>query len=335
MESRKFNLLLVIVVALALAVPALAQDSTGNTRSSRVVKGQKQKISGVIIKRDADSFILRDQTGVDTTVMITSATKAVERKSNPFRGAKNYGLTQLVRGLEVEVEGISDGSRLTADRIKFRDEDFRVARSIETRVTPVEGRVGDAEGRLTQAEQNAQRLSGQLEELAAVANTAKGGARAAQETADAAIAGVNSTNQRISSIDEYEPAKTTSVNFKVNSAVLSPEAKIALDEIAGAAKTQKAFVIEVMGFASADGDADKNRALSQKRADAVVRYLAENHMIPLRRIVTPFGYGAANPVADNSSKEGREQNRRVEVRILVSKGLTTPTTVTRPSSTSE
>src|SRR5205085_12101068 len=122
MESRKFNLLLVIIVGLALAIPALAQDSAGGTRSSRVVKGQKQKISGVIIKREADSFILRDQTGVDTTVMLTSSTKAVERKSNPFRGSKNYGVTQLMRGLEVEVEGVSDGSKLTADRIRFRDE---------------------------------------------------------------------------------------------------------------------------------------------------------------------------------------------------------------------
>ena len=53
-------------------------------------------------------------------------------------------------------------------------------------------------------------------------------------------------------------------------------------------------------------------------------------MIPLRRIVQPFGYGAASPVADNTSKEGREQNRRVEVKILVSKGLTAPATTVAP-----
>jgi len=62
--------------------------------------------------------------------------------------------------------------------------------------------------------------------------------------------------------------------------------------------------------------------LSQKRADAVVRYMQENHDIPLRRMITPFGYGPAKAVADNTTREGREQNRRVEVKILVSKGLT-------------
>jgi outer membrane protein OmpA-like peptidoglycan-associated protein len=95
-----------------------------------------------------------------------------------------------------------------------------------------------------------------------------------------------------------------------------------LDEIAEQAKTERGFVIEVSGFASADGSEALNRRLSQSRADAVVRYLAENHMIPLRRIITPFGYGESQPVAENTTREGREQNRRVEVKILVNRGLT-------------
>ncbi|MBO0858842.1 MAG: OmpA family protein, partial [Chloracidobacterium sp.] len=65
-----------------------------------------------------------------------------------------------------------------------------------------------------------------------------------------------------------------------------------------------------------------NRTLSERRADAVKRYLAENQDIPLFRIITPFGYGEAKPVANNSTPEGRKQNRRVMVTILVSKGLT-------------
>ena len=62
--------------------------------------------------------------------------------------------------------------------------------------------------------------------------------------------------------------------------------------------------------------------LSQQRADNVIRYLVENHNLPLRRIVTPYGYGEAQPVADNKTREGRAENRRVEVKILVSRGLT-------------
>jgi outer membrane protein OmpA-like peptidoglycan-associated protein len=341
MKSNKaFNLLLALVAGLILAASAIAQDRTdqttqNNTRPTRVSSGQKQKINGVIIKRDADSIIVRDQSGSDVTVSLTGSTQVQERKSNPFRRGKNYGTTSLLRGLPVEIEGRGDSSgALVANKIKFSDSEFKVAQSIESRVTPVEGRVGEAENRLTQAEQNAQRLSGQLEELSAVANTAKGGAKAAQETADAAIAGVNATNDRISMLDDYDASKTTTVMFKVRSAVLSPEAKTSLDELANMAKAQKGFIIQVAGFASADGNENYNRHLSQQRADAVVRYLAENHNVPLRRIITPFGYGESNPVADNTSREGREQNRRVEVSILVSKGLTNPTSVTRPTSTS-
>ncbi|HZI19609.1 MAG TPA: OmpA family protein, partial [Pyrinomonadaceae bacterium] len=75
------------------------------------------------------------------------------------------------------------------------------------------------------------------------------------------------------------------------------------------------------GFASADGSTEANRRLSQRRADAVIRYLVEQHNIPLRRIITPYGFGELQPVAENNSRTGREQNRRVEVKVLVNRGI--------------
>ncbi|HZI19934.1 MAG TPA: OmpA family protein, partial [Pyrinomonadaceae bacterium] len=75
------------------------------------------------------------------------------------------------------------------------------------------------------------------------------------------------------------------------------------------------------GFASADGSTEANRRLSQRRADAVIRYLVEQHNIPLRRIITPYGFGELQPVAENTSRDGREQNRRVEVKVLVNRGI--------------
>jgi len=220
------------------------------------------------------------------------------------------------------VDGRGDSSgQLVATKVRFENSDLRVARTVESRVDPVENRVGSAENRIGQVEQNAQKLSGQIDELAAVSNAARGGAKAAQETADAAVAGVNATNERISALDDYTPQETIAVNFRVNSAILSPEAKSQLDELATKALNAKGYVIEVSGYADASGSVEKNRALSTRRADAVVRYLAENHNIPLRRIVTPFGYGESNAIADNTTREGRAQNRRVEVKILVNKAL--------------
>jgi OmpA-OmpF porin, OOP family len=361
MNTRSFRLLSVLLTAFALWLPAAAQTqenaATSNqiksqsqpaVATSRVTAGQKQKISGIIVSREADNMIVRDSAGADVTVRLTSYTKMTERKGNPFRKAKAYPVTALLRGLEVEVEARgNDAGELVAEKIKFTDDDFGVARSldsrvapVETRVTTTEGRMDTAENRLTATEQNAQRLSGQLEELAAVANTARGGAKAAQETADQALAAskansaeIQATNDRISQIDNYEASKNVAVNFKVNSAVLSAEAKAALDEIATQAKGEKGYLIQVTGYASADGGAVKNRALSERRAEAVIRYLAEKHDIPLHRMINPFGFGELKPVAENDTRDGRKQNRRVEVAILVSKGLTSsPTTTSSVSS---
>ena len=320
-----------VVLSVALIVPVSAQQPARSTAANpQIAAGAKMNVKGMIVKRDQANLIVRDQSGRDLTVRLAGNAKIEEKKSNPFRGGKKYSEAQLVRGLYVEVEGRGDPSgALIADKIKFSDNDFKVAHAVDSTVVPVENRLGEAEERVARTEQNAQRLSGQLEELAQVANLAKGGAAAAQETADVAVDGVNRTNDRISSLDDFEVKKSETINFKVGSAVLSPQAKSMLDEIATQAKSEKGFVIEVRGFASADGAENSNRVLSQRRAEVVMRYLAENHDIPLRRIILPFGYGEAMPIADNTSRDGRIQNRRAEVSILVSKGLTTPVTVNR------
>src|SRR5258708_8520373 len=101
------------------------------------------------------------------------------------------------------------------------------------------------EGRLGEVEQNAQKLSVQLDALGAVSNAAGGGAKAAQETADAAVAGVNATNERISALDDYVPQDSTAVNFRIGSAVLNADAKAKLDAIATKAQNSKGYVLEV------------------------------------------------------------------------------------------
>src|SRR5262245_21508329 len=309
---------------------AVAQDKSTPTGSRSVVSGQKMKIKGVVTRRDADTFTVRDMNGVDTVVRLNDRT-SVKTNGGFLRGGTNYAQTSILRGLNLEVEGRGNGSgELEAEKIRFDESDMRTARAVESRAAPLEERASDTENKLSQVEANAQRLSGQLEELAAVSNAARGGAKAAQATADAAVAGVNATNERISSLDDYSPQTTSSVNFKTGSAVLSPESKTTLDDIASKALNAKGYVLEVTGFADSRGSINLNRQLSQRRADAVIRYLVENHNIPLRRIVTPYGFGELNPVAENTSREGRAQNRRVEIKLLVNKGLTSPAPTMNP-----
>ena len=329
------SLALAFGLALTLSPLAFAQDSnstSGTTRARSVASGEKMKLKGVVVKRDSDTFTVRDLNGTDTVVRLTDRT-SVKTSGGFLRSGSNYAQTQILRGLNLEVEGRGgSGGELVADKVRFSETDLRTARTVEARANPLEEQAKVTEGRLSEVEQNAQKLSGQIDELAAVSNAARGGAKAAQETADQAIAGVNSTNDRISALDDYVPQDVASVNFRVGSSVLNPDAKTKLDEIATKAQNAKGYVLEVTGFADSTGGTARNRALSQRRADAVIRYLVEQHQIPLRRIVTPYGFGESNPVADNKTRDGRLQNRRVEVKVLVSKGLTQPGPTMKSSS---
>jgi len=287
----------------ATPLGTLGQTATNSTSNIRTVpSGTKMKFKGVVISRDADTITLRDRSRVDYQVLLTDNT-SVKTHGGFLRSGKKYPVTDLLRGLIVEVEGRGDQQgRLVADKIRFNESDMRAAITTDTRVNPVE--------------ENQQRIAGQMDELYAVAAEARKESTAA--------------NERISALDDYDVQETVAVNFRVNSAVLSPEAKRQLDDLAAKAETAKGFVIEVAGHTDSTGSVAKNFRLSQERAESVVQYLAVNHKIPLRRFITPMGYGKSDAVADNTTAAGRAQNRRVEVKMLINRGMSrnTPTTPT-------
>jgi len=319
---KKFPVLFLALIMGAVSI--FAQDAQIRSLTS----GQKYKIKGIVVSKDDTSFIIRDTTGVDTKVVVTGST-SVKTKGGFFGGGKTTPMNAIVRGLNLEVEGSGNGEgSLAATKVRFEKDDLVVAQSIESRVKPTEDR-------LTVAEQNAERVSGQIDELMALSNSARGGAKAAQETADAAIEGVNVTNQRISSLDDYVVQSTATVNFKTGSSVLSQESKTTLDQIAQASMTMKGYVIEITGFTDATGSVQKNKVLSQRRAQAVIDYLVETHNIPLRRIGTSYGFGENQAVADNNTTDGRAQNRRVEVKLLVSRGINQNVEIRPTTSTDE
>jgi OmpA-OmpF porin, OOP family len=294
--------LLICVLALLSAGTPLVfaqQVSTAQNRGDRtmdirsVPSGSKMKFKGVVITRDADTFTIRDRSRTDYQVLMTDKT-SIKTYGGFLRGGKKYAVTDILRGLIVEVEGRGDAQgQLVADKIRFNESDMRAAITTETRVGPVEA--------------NQERIAGQMDELSAIAAEARQEATAA--------------NERISALDDYDVQDVVSVNFRVNSAVLSPEAKQQLDDLAAKASTSKAFMIEVAGHTDSTGSIAKNFRLSQQRAESVVQYLAVNHKIPLRRFVTPMGYGKTEAVAENTTAAGRAQNRRVEVKIIINKGI--------------
>lgn len=270
------------------------QTTTSTAPTFRPIpSGAKMKFQGVVIERNADTFTIRDRTRTDYQVRITDNT-SIKTHGGFLHGGKKYPVTDLLRGLIVEVEGRGDPQgELVAEKIRFNESDMRAAVTSDTRVTPVE--------------ENQQKIAGQMDELYAVAQEAR------QQVA--------AVNERVSSLDEYDVQDTVAVTFRVNSAVLSPEAKRRLDDLATKALTSTGYMIEVSGHTDSTGGEAKNMRLSRERAESVVEYLTVTHKIPARRFITPMGYGKSTAVADNSTAAGRAHNRRVEVKILANRGL--------------
>ena len=291
----------VLAVLMSIAPAVLGQTTTTQTQNPNmtlrsVPSGSKMKFRGVVISRDADVFTIRDRSRADYQVLITDNT-SIKTHGGFLRSGKKYPVTDILRGLIVEVEGKGDNQgQLVADKIRFNESDMRAAITSDTRVSPVEA--------------NQERMAGQMDELYAVAAEAR--------------AEVKAVNERVSSLDDYDVQESTSVTFRTNSAVLSPEAKQQLDDLAAKATNARAYMIEVAGHTDSTGSDAKNFRLSQQRAQAVVQYLAVQHKIPLRRFVTPMGYGKTEAVADNSTAAGRSQNRRVDVKMIINRGLSQP-----------
>ena len=155
-------------------------------------KARKVSLKGVIVGHTTDELLLRTVEGLDRVIKVTKETQLVERKSNPFRSARQFSQYDLLPGLNVEVEADEDNAgQLVAKQIKFSQADLKLARTISLLLQHLRTDKENFDLRLNMVEQNADHLSGQLDTLAAVSNTARQGAKTAQDTADSAVAGVN------------------------------------------------------------------------------------------------------------------------------------------------
>lgn len=194
---------------------------------------------------------------------------------------------------------------------------------LQTSISRTNERVADADGKATAAGAAATRAAeaaGGAQRTADGAVTAAAGALTAANTGrDQAIARANEVEKNLSAkVDAtvaLKSAGTETVLFAVNQASLSKDAKAALDAFAQHTSGKDRYVIEVQGFTDKTGSAEANTALSQRRAEAVARYLINEHDVPVH-MVTLMGSGYTDPVADDKTRDGRKQNRRVEVRMF-------------------
>jgi outer membrane protein OmpA-like peptidoglycan-associated protein len=187
------------------------------------------------------------------------------------------------------------------------------------------------------AQQGIQLASAKANEADQHAIDAGNRAQAAQQTADQAHTRLNTVEQVVTNIDQYQPTTQTEILFKSGQTVLSQNAKNALDEMATPLKDQRGYVVEVQGFSSGHGQVAI--ANSQKMAESVVRYLALNHDIPIYRIYLVGMGNAPTPTSDGDAKPKRITGGRVEVSLLKNNleqlASTTSTTSTNPATSQD
>jgi outer membrane protein OmpA-like peptidoglycan-associated protein len=137
----------------------------------------------------------------------------------------------------------------------------------------------------------------------------------AETAANDAVHRADSLDAVIKGLDNYKQVGDVTVTFGFDKAVLTKDDKEQLDSFGQQLSSASNFIVEVTGGTDSTGPADYNYALSQRRADTVVQYLATKYNVPARRFYL-IGIGKDKEVAPNNTAEGRKQNRRVEVRIL-------------------
>jgi outer membrane protein OmpA-like peptidoglycan-associated protein len=200
---------------------------------------------------------------------------------------------------------------------------------VETNVAELSDQVGEnarvTKEHTTQIASNATKInetSSDLQTAKTEIRTVDTKAGGAMTAAESARAGVTETGKRVDGLasqfenrNNYTVAAEDSVHFAFNSAKLQPEFHTVLDGIAQKLKQDPNAVIVLEGRTDSTGDADYNIKLGQQRLDAVMRYLVVQSDIPIQRIYQ-MSLGKEKPVADNKTKEGREQNRATVVRIL-------------------
>ncbi len=247
-------------------------------------------ITGFISARRGREIQVTSDDGSSTTVVVADATEI--RARGGFLGLDRANLTAdaLLNGLPVEVETVRWEDGLIASRIRFRNRDLETAAMIRGATEQQFAEQGAAIDENTVA----------IGETTALANALRG---------------------RMGDIDQYNIKGVTNVYFDTGKWDLSRQAQTDLCAAAEEAAAMDNALLLVVGYTDSTGNADANQVLSERRAGRVVNHLQQACRWAPYRMLSPTGMAASDPLADNSTAEGRAQNRRVSVNILVSKAL--------------
>ena len=322
-DTRRTLNLSVLRAGLVLLLASCAIAATTD-HVRQLSPGERSRVTGTILTRDGDLIRLRDKKSGEVIVVDITDDTRIERKKHTvlFFRHEEMDVTAMVPGLKIEAEGAGNAKgQLEAKRISFTPDEFLVAIAEEQQVLANKTAAQHAQVTAEHGGATAARAQSAAEQAQSSANQASLDAQAAGDLGISDAAAVAKLNQRVSELDDYKIESENDVFFDRDSAVLKDEAKPALADLARISKSFEGYLIEISGYASNTLGDSTDQKLSEERAAAVARYFYEVQNIPLRRILVPVGYGRTHQLGTNANADGRELNRRVDVKVLVNKGL--------------
>jgi outer membrane protein OmpA-like peptidoglycan-associated protein len=279
------------------------------------------KVQGTIISRTGETLIVSGADG-KSTVLLTDATSTVDNKGLFGLDKEHLSSVVLIPGLKVTVFGQPGaGGQFAARKIIVDGDDLETAEMIQSGLHPTAEQVAENVATLESHSKNLQSHGQQLAAQKEDIGTNQQNISANKQQIDANMKDIDENTNRFMQLSEYDVKGQATVKFKVGSSKISEEDLQQLKQLADNATGLKGFIVEVVGYADATGGAEMNTKLSEDRAKAVITYLVQQGNVPIRHIVAPGAMGEYGAAAPNETKAGRAENRRVEVKILVNKGI--------------
>jgi outer membrane protein OmpA-like peptidoglycan-associated protein len=281
----------------------------------------KAEVKGMITSRTGETLLVKSAEG-NVTVVLNDDTTTKDDKGLFGLDKQLMSNAVLIPGLKVDVDGTSDEQgRVVAKTITVDGDDLETAEMIQSGLHPTAQQVA---ANMQAIEANQQNIAANKVQLAAHKEnieTNQQNIATHQQHIEKNIKDIEENTNRFTALSEYDVKGEATAKFNVGSSKISAQDQEELKKLAETAKGLTGYIIEVTGYADSTGNAAINTKLSEDRAKAVITCLMQQGNVPIRHIVAPGAMGEYGAAAPNETKAGRAENRRVEVKILVNKGI--------------
>jgi OmpA-OmpF porin, OOP family len=308
-----------LALSLAMLTPL---GVTANAQDAAKAGAQQATIEGLVIGRDGSTMSVKTADTPRLTVLLSDSTKATEKGGFLGLSRKDLGITELVPGLQVKVEGTYDPDhQLVARRVEFSRTALATAKEIDAGLNPVNEKMNAQQDQLRSDRKDIEASQQDIAQAKQdIGTTQQGLAQNVQATSENKQA-IGQTNTRIGTLDQYDTKGTYTVQFANGRSAVTKKYKDELVDFVKQAADTPGAMIEVQGYASKVGSQELNQRLSSERADNVLTIIQQAG-VPLTRILAPAAMGTTEQVGSNHTRSGQAQNRRVVVTIVVNKGIT-------------